>query len=427
MGIDIRHFEVSKNTDSLPLIRLQNIFLQQGNIIGIKSDDFLKAKLFLYGLLGYCSLFPNLRFKIQVSPSIEKLRTQLFLEFPQTQLSGLRVTVATEVALPAENRCFKDIRTRTLSTLNIFRIQNLSQKSPFSLSTGELQKSILASQFITDPEIWALIYPASGLDFESQNTLFQILNERKKEKIILVYDLPYIVNNFSDFILDINNGELSRNYHKEAQNPKLTTYNSKSFKVYRLTQEENTEDLKPVLQIENLCFSYSSSKKLIEDFSLTIKEGEKVVIVGPNGSGKTTLAKLICGIIKPQKGKIQLYTSPFFVPSNPANFFTFPTIEEELLAVNNSLQEFDIDELLEKISLNQKRKEDPNNLTIEEKKLLSIALASASNSQLIILDEPTAFSSSRCQSLTLEFLKEDFKSRSVILITHDIELLQKLF
>ena len=427
MRVDIKHFEVSKGTNSSPLIHLQNISLQQGNIIGIKSDDFLKAKLFFYGLLGYRSLFPDLKFKIQVSPPIEKLRTQLFLESPQTQLSGLRVTVATEVALPAENRCFKDIKDKTLSILNIFRIQNLSQRSPFSLSTGELQKSTLASQLITDPKIWALIYPASGLDFESQNTLLQILNEKKKGKIILVYDLPYIVNKFSDFILDINNGKLSRNYNKNTQSPKLATHNSRNFKVYKLTQKENTKDLKPILQIENLCFSYSSSKKLIENFSFTIKKGEKIAIVGPNGSGKTTLAKLICRIIKPQKGKVRLYTSPFFVPSNPNNFFTFPTIEEELLAVNNSLRKSDIDELLEKISLNHKRKEDPNSLTIEEKKLLSIALASASNSQLIILDEPTAFSSSRCQSLTLKFLQEDFKNRSVILITHDTELLQKLF
>ena len=65
-----------------------------------------------------------------------------------------------------------------------------------------------------------------------------------------------------------------------------------------------------MLELKNIFFSVrsedGSSKDIIRDLNLTVKDNTFTVITGPNGSGKTTLAKLIAGIEKPTKGQILL-------------------------------------------------------------------------------------------------------------------------
>ena len=56
------------------------------------------------------------------------------------------------------------------------------------------------------------------------------------------------------------------------------------------------------LRARNIWFSYGADH-ILQDVSLTIKEGEFVGIAGPNGAGKTTLMKILVGLLKPQKGK----------------------------------------------------------------------------------------------------------------------------
>ncbi len=61
------------------------------------------------------------------------------------------------------------------------------------------------------------------------------------------------------------------------------------------------------LQAKNLSFSYPG-KILFSDFSLTVKAGEWIAIIGNNGTGKTTLLKVLAGIVQPQSGQVLLGT-----------------------------------------------------------------------------------------------------------------------
>ena len=58
-----------------------------------------------------------------------------------------------------------------------------------------------------------------------------------------------------------------------------------------------------MIEIQNICFE-RDNKKILDNVSLTINDGEFVVVTGPNGSGKSTLAKIIMGINKQDSGKI---------------------------------------------------------------------------------------------------------------------------
>lgn len=62
-----------------------------------------------------------------------------------------------------------------------------------------------------------------------------------------------------------------------------------------------------IIEIENLCFSYSDGTMGIQNINLEIRDGEFVVIAGPNGSGKTTLLRHLNGLLLPDRGDVKIY------------------------------------------------------------------------------------------------------------------------
>ncbi len=87
-------------------------------------------------------------------------------------------------------------------------------------------------------------------------------------------------------------------------------------RLFELIEEESVPDdkesaveLREVngsLQLKNINFSYVENKKLIEDFNLSVKPGQRIAIVGPTGCGKTTLINLLMRFYEPNSGQIIL-------------------------------------------------------------------------------------------------------------------------
>ena len=64
-----------------------------------------------------------------------------------------------------------------------------------------------------------------------------------------------------------------------------------------------------IVDMQNVSFTYGGPA-VIENVTLSVSEGEFVALIGPNGGGKTTLLKLMLGLVKPQKGTVQVLGRP---------------------------------------------------------------------------------------------------------------------
>ena len=98
-----------------------------------------------------------------------------------------------------------------------------------------------------------------------------------------------------------------------------------------------------VIEVKNVTFSYSPDNETIKDINLKIDKGSFVSIVGHNGCGKSTLAKLLIGLLTPEKGEIiidgelltrksvnEIRKKMALVFQNPDNQFIGATVEDDI-------------------------------------------------------------------------------------------------
>lgn len=197
---------------------------------------------------------------------------------------------------------------------------------------------------------------------------------------------------------------------------------------------------KSIIEINKVEYSYPSSKKnVIEDFSLSVKEGEFVCILGRNGSGKSTLAKLLNAQIKPKSGAViidgldteddeklwEIRKTCGMVFQNPDNQMVATIVEEDVafgpenLAIKNPELRARVEMALKKVGMYEYRKQAPHMLSGGQKQRVAIAGVLAMEPKCIVFDEPTAMLDPQGRKEimeTIDILKRD--GTTIIYITH---------
>lgn len=185
------------------------------------------------------------------------------------------------------------------------------------------------------------------------------------------------------------------------------------------------------MKIENLCVKYDKNI-VIENFSLNLTLGEKVIIYGPNGTGKTTLLKTILGIVKAASGKIIFEDDEVIAYCkqdypNPE----FPITVEEVVAMGikkqNKNSKEDIKNALTKANALNLQGRLFYSLSGGERQKVSLARCYCQNANLFLLDEPSSFLDTKSKNIFLEQMKNlENQNCSVIAVTHDEELIKNL-
>jgi cobalt/nickel transport system ATP-binding protein len=201
------------------------------------------------------------------------------------------------------------------------------------------------------------------------------------------------------------------------------------------------------IKVEGLSYSYSDGTKALDDVSLTINEGEKVVVVGPNGAGKTTFFLHLNGTIKNPDGNVLVFGKRIadlkiedrihqvgVVFQDPDDQLFMPTVFDDVAfgPINMGLDKGEVEnrvhKALSKVGLEGFEEKVPHNLSYGQKKRVALAAVLSMEPKVLVLDEPTANldPKSRVDFISLISDLNERDGITTIIAMHDVNALPAL-
>ncbi len=205
--------------------------------------------------------------------------------------------------------------------------------------------------------------------------------------------------------------------------------------------------MREMLELKNISYTVDegeNSKTIIRDLNLKIDDGKFIVITGPNGGGKSTLAKIIAGIIRPDKGQIifngeditalsiteRAKKGVSFAFQQPVKFKGIKVIDLLRIAAGKDLKIPEACTYLSEVGLCARdyiNREVNGSLSGGELKRIEIATILARKTSLSVFDEPEAgIDLWSFQNLTriFEKMRKDITDGSILIISHQERILK---
>lgn len=193
-----------------------------------------------------------------------------------------------------------------------------------------------------------------------------------------------------------------------------------------------------MITVNNLTFGYKRNHPIYTDLSLQLEEGTVCGLLGKNGTGKSTLLNLIAGLLTPTKGsveyngintrlrKVKTLSEIFIVPEE----FSMPEISiKEYIRINASFYPKFSEEAmqynLQSLELDSSMK--LNNLSMGQRKKAFLAFAFATNTQVLLMDEPTNGLDIPSKSQIRKILSSAMdETKTIVISTHQVNDVDKL-
>ena len=192
-----------------------------------------------------------------------------------------------------------------------------------------------------------------------------------------------------------------------------------------------------ILQTENLTKRYGTLTA-VKNLSLEVYEGEVFGFLGPNGAGKTTSINMICGLLKPDAGRVLLRGQPVasgddetrsrvgMCPQSIVLWERLTCIEQlqfigEMYGVKGSEARKRGERLLEELDLADKRNKQARTLSGGMQRRLNLAMALVHDPEIVVLDEPEAGLDPQSRVKVREYIQSLARKKTVILTTHNMD------
>ena len=262
------------------------------------------------------------------------------------QFIGL--TVGEDVAFALENDCveLEKMRETVQKVTDIVDMGELLKSSPFELSGGQKQRVSFAGVMVDDVDILLFDEPLANLDPATGKTAIDLIDrvwrDEDKTVIIIEHRLEDVLYRDVDRVIVVSEGRIvadmspdelmaadilpglgireplyvtAMKYAGIKVTPQMHAGRLDTLDIERIREpllawnraqekKEKSPERPSILQADHISFQYTKKRKILQDISFTIREGEMVSVVGTNGAGKSTLAKVICGFVKEDQGKL---------------------------------------------------------------------------------------------------------------------------
>ena len=189
-----------------------------------------------------------------------------------------------------------------------------------------------------------------------------------------------------------------------------------------------------ILQIEGLTKRYGALTA-VNNLTLDVYDGEVFGFLGPNGAGKTTSIQMMCGLLKPDAGRVLIHGVPItggseirvgMCPQRIVLWERLTCIEQlQFIGQMYGLSGTDArrrgDRLLDELDLTNQRNKQARVLSGGMQRRLNLAMALVQDPQILILDEPEAGLDPQSRVKVREYIQSLARKKTVILTTHNMD------
>jgi energy-coupling factor transport system ATP-binding protein len=323
-----------------------------------------------------------------------------------------------------------------------------------TLSGGMKQRLAIASVMALSPDVLFLDEPTAMLDPEGTEQVWETIKRVGEDKTLLIVEhkLEHVIDIIERIVLFNENGEIIADGHKETvlreHKEALIEqgiwypgvwgdYLKRTNKQPSVVQNSGRE---PLLTLEDFK-GYRRKETKIEVPKIEVGAGEWIAVIGENGAGKSTLLHALMKFIK-TSGTYELEGQAVEKIKKLANYLTFVFQNPEFQFVTNSayeeiayalridkVNEKEIDEkvteLLHIFKLTKQKEQHPYQLSMGQKRRLSVAAAIVKEQKIILLDEPTFGQDAKNTFAMLELIEHWRKQgTTIIMVTHSPEIVE---
>lgn len=309
-------------------------------------------------------------------------------------ISGLAPTVAEELNIHMTGSRYADELNRMNETLGL---NDLKDRNPVTLSGGEQAMLTLSCALGLSPDVLSI-----DSAFEQVSTENRMLLMNRIQEEAFPHTAFFLADNrFSEYP-EIQDTEPVPTHVKAPED-------QRNLAISPLNPEtELPLDVREAatLTLDHLDFQYPRGPHVIQDFNITLEPGGLYTLTGKNGAGKSTLAKLLCGVLQPDKGHIRLNQEIYDAWAHPGrqvgyhfqnpDLQLFATRVEDEIAAGPAAQQVDrkdvearTEALMEAFGLSGLKDAHPLEMPFVIRKRIALAATLAMGCPWLILDEPT--------------------------------------
>jgi len=416
-----------------------------------------------------------------------KIARKLSLVFEDPEVQYVMSTVEDEILLALE--CIMDSREEIANriewALNAVGLStDFLSRNPLQLSGGEKQRVAIASALAMHPKILVLDEPTSDIDPVGKSEVFDSIKRLREilgVTVVIVEHETEFLSRLADRIIAFSNRKVAFTgtpqeifcntsairqldvfppqpsqitcslglkpslTEEEAENTLREAIVKGNLKIRKPPEESTTGSIygmKELAKFDGVHFSYPNGVEALRGVDLKIFEGDFIALVGPNGSGKSTLAKILCGLLSPTAGQVNIEGEPIskfyrrdlaklvsYVFQNPDHQLFNQTVKEEvafaprILGISEGEVKERTDESISDMELNGLENEHPLFLSKGERRRLALASILSLKPKMLIIDEPTTGQDYRTNSKIMALLSNlNKKGFTILLITHALPI-----
>lgn len=290
---------------------------------------------------------------------------------------------------------------------------------PHELSGGQRQRVLIALALSQNPDVLICDEPTTALDAIVQSDILDLLDRLVRERgmglLFISHDLA-VVRRMTDRVLVFKDGRIVAGDSDYAK--ALAAAAEPGAPAAPVTLGE------PVVELDGVSLQRGATMA-VDNVTLTVREGERLAIVGGSGSGKTSLLHLIAGLRQATSGTVRVAGDVQMVFQDPYSSLD-PRME-----VGASIREVGVDkqrsdEMLERVGLAGTGHRKPAQFSGGQRQRISIARAAAPRPSILLADEPVSALDATIQDQVLDLLRDTIGANTLIFVTHDLNVAREL-